>query len=384
MSLLNQEGINCKKFTGYKPCIPGVDCTEECQSHEPIGTRILIINLDAMGDVLMTTAQLPGLKREYPESQIFWITLPSTVPLLQNNPFIDRVFGWNEENRLVLTQQRFDVVLNADKSDRACAFVKRLEAGEVRGFTLSDRGQIIPANEEALYNFKMGLDDHLKFRVNERTGQDILAETWKLPYQRDEYSLLLSLEEEAFCLDRKKAWGLEEKVVVGLNTGCAPLYPNKKMKVEQHVELIDMLAADERLVFLLLGGKEDTRRNDNIALEFADLSSRVIATPTQEGLRRGMCYENLCDIIVTGDTYGMHLGIALKKHVLAWFGLSCWTEIDLYDRGKKFYQPDLTCSPCWKKECPYNLECISRIDLRAIADEVIAFADSQHQALVAA
>jgi heptosyltransferase-2 len=67
----------------------------------------------------------------------------------------------------------------------------------------------------------------------------------------------------------------------------------------------------------------------------------------------------------------MHLAIALKKFVIAWFGLSCWQEIDLYDRGIKLFNIDLECSPCWKRECPYNLECISSIDLDKIVKIVV-------------
>jgi heptosyltransferase-2 len=72
----------------------------------------------------------------------------------------------------------------------------------------------------------------------------------------------------------------------------------------------------------------------------------------------------------------MHASIALKKHVLAWFGLSCWEEIDLYDRGRKFHAADLDCSPCWRRECPNNLECIDRIDLEGMAEEILRQRDA--------
>lgn len=378
MILPGSDGIDCRHFNGYKPCFPGVDCTESCQSPDRMGTRILIVNLDAMGDVLMTTAQLPAIKRVYPESHITWMTLPNAAPLLRDNPFIDRVMTWSDEQRMILRAETFDLVMNADKSIAACAFVKELSSKEVRGFTLSSRGQIIPANPEAEYNYRLGLDDRLKFRINQRTGQDILAETWKLPYERDEYILHLTDDALAFCEAMRLQWKLHGKTVVGFNTGCSELFPNKKMTVEQHVELITKLAADDDLVFLLLGGREDTERNDAIHAMLALPGNRVVATPTTEGLRRGICYENLADVVITGDSFGMHLAIALRKHVLAWFGLSCWTEIDLYERGEKFFQPNLDCSPCWKRECPYDLECISGIDLDRIADAVREFTERQH------
>ncbi|MFZ1730677.1 MAG: glycosyltransferase family 9 protein [Bacteroidota bacterium] len=368
----DRSGIDCRHFNGYKPCFPGVDCSKECQRQEPTGTRVLIINLDAMGDVVMTTAQLAGIKREWPVSQIFWITMGNAAKLLENNPLVDRVFVWNDVNRLILQRQRFDVVLSADKSSEACAFADSLGCEDTRGFTLSEMGQIIPANAAAAYNFRMGIDDELKFRVNKRTGQDILAESWELPYKQDPYILNLSDEETAFCDARRAEWGLNGTVVVGFNTGCSELFPNKKMTVEQHVRLITMLANDAGLRFLLLGGPEDTGRNDRIfeLLEPLGLGDRLILTPTREGLRRGICYENLADIVVTGDSFGMHLAIGLGKQVLVWFGLSCWEEIDLYGCGKKFIPEGLHCAPCWKRSCPYNLECIDMIDLDGIAAAV--------------
>ncbi|PLX22585.1 MAG: hypothetical protein C0600_16405, partial [Ignavibacteria bacterium] len=152
----------------------------------------------------------------------------------------------------------------------------------------------------------------------------------------------------------------------------------KKMTIEQHVRLITMLSEDRRLRFVLLGGPEDTVRNAEIVtrLEVLGLDDRLVSTPTTEGLRRGICYENLADIVITGDSFGMHLAIALRKHVLAWFGLSCWEEIDLYDRGRKFLPDGLACAPCWKRSCPYNLECIDMIDLEAMAGAVRAYADA--------
>ena len=84
-------------------------------------------------------------------------------------------------------------------------------------------------------------------------------------------------------------------------------------------------------------------------------------------------FESLTDVVVTGDSFGMHLAIALKKYVIVWFGVSCWTEIDLYDRGVKLFQENLACSPCWKKECPYDLECVKIIDLDRIVGEIVKF-----------
>jgi heptosyltransferase-2 len=160
------------------------------------------------------------------------------------------------------------------------------------------------------------------------------------------------------------------EVVVGFNTGCSDLYPNKKMTIDQHVTLIEKLSVMKGIKLVLLGGPEDTERNAEMVRR---VGKKVVSTPTTQGVRRGICYENICDVIITGDSFGMHVAIGLKKYVIAWFGLSCWSEIDLYDRGVKLIPEGLQCSPCWKKACPYDLECIQMIDLEGIVRAVEGF-----------
>ncbi|MGE5497837.1 MAG: glycosyltransferase family 9 protein [Syntrophothermus sp.] len=369
-----QQIPNCKNFSGYKPCKPGYNCiTEGCREPSPIGTKILIINLDAMGDILMTTAQLHGIKRKFPESTIYWVTLKSTVPLLQNNPLVDMALPYDFESLSVLSQIEFDYVMNVDKSQRSGALAQSIKAKHRLGFGMNSDGQIVPLNKGAEYNYMLGMDDHLKFRVNTKTGQEYLAETFELDYRKDDYVFCFTEEEEKFICNYKKQVGIKDSdLVIGFNTGCSNLYPNKKMTVEQHIRLIERFLHFGKYKVILLGGNEDKDRNEEIFSHFKGL---VISTPTNLGLRMGACFESLADVIITGDTFGMHMAIALRKHVIAWFGLSCWTEIELYGRGIKLYPENLECAPCWKKTCPFDLECIKQIDLKRIEEETLRFLD---------
>jgi len=371
---------DCKRFTGYKPCFPNTTCNKECVDHDPIGKRILIVNLDAMGAVLQTTAMLPAIKRKYPQSHISWITLKNSFRLLDHNPYLDAVYVWEPESLLILQQIEFDVVYSVDKTARACAFVNTLKAKTKLGFGLNAKKQIIPLNKEAEYFYLLGLDDELKFKKNTQYGTQIVQEAMKLPYQRDEYVLNLSDEELQFCNQYKNKNGLNnDKLIVGFNTGCSHLYPNKKMTIEQHVALIEELYKISGVQLALLGGPEDTERNAEIVRR---VGNKVLNTSTMEGVRRGLCYENICDVVITGDSFGMHAAIGLKKYVIVWFGLSCWSEIDLYDRGIKLIPEGLHCAPCWKKVCPYNLECIQMIDLQKIIDEVKQLHSAQNKNLL--
>ncbi|MGE5798391.1 MAG: glycosyltransferase family 9 protein [Ignavibacteria bacterium] len=369
MNLFEKPVPSCKRFSGYKPCFPDHNCwLDGCKDNIPIGTKILIINLDAMGDVLMTTAQLPAVKRKFPESTIYWITLKNTLPLLINNELVDHVYPYDFESLSILKEMNFDYLMNVDKSQKACSLANSLNAKVKLGFGLNQDGKIIPLNEGAVYNYNLGMDDNLKFRLNKKTRQEYLPETFELPYHRDEYVFHFTDEEKNFISNYKKEIGINANdFVIGFNTGCSDLYPNKKMTIEQHLYLIEKLLSERKYKIALFGGPEDTERNKLINAKF---EGRIVNTPTNLGIRKGACFEDIADIIITGDSLGMHLAVALKKFVIVWFGVSCWTEIDLYGRGIKLYPEDLFCSPCWKKVCPYNLECIKQIDLDRIVAEV--------------
>jgi len=360
----------CKKFNGYKPCVSYKNCLEEgCQAdceENQIGTKILMISLDALGTVLMNTAILPSIKRKFPVSTIYWITMPAAEKILFNNPLIDKVLTWTDENRMVLRQIKFDYAYNTDKSNYACAFLNEVTAENKLGFVLNDDGKIVPANKSAMYSYILGVDDNLKFRINQRSGLDIVHEVLELDYKKDEYIFEFTEEEKQFIENFKQEINYDsKKYYVGFNTGCSNLFPNKKMTVEQHVHLIKEFAKDDNLKIVLFGGREDTERNQQIMdLLPADVQAKVLNTPSTLGLRRGACFMSIADLVITGDSFGMHMAIGLKKYVIAWFGLSCVAEIEIYGRGEKVYQKDL------EKTCPYNLECISMIDL----DKIVSLA----------
>jgi heptosyltransferase-2 len=362
----------CKNFNGYKPCFSYENCLEEGCKHENeqtrIGTKILIISLDALGNVLDNTPVLYAIKRKYPVSTIFWLTMPGAKKILFNNPFIDKVFTWTDEQRMIVRQIEYDILLNADKSDYSCAFANEVKAKKKLGFLLNDDGKIIPANEGAMYSYKMGNNDQFKFKENRRSGVDIIHEVFELEFKRDPYIFIFSDEEKSFISNYKDEINYNnKKTYVGFNTGCSTLFPNKKMTIEQHIRLITEMLKDDNIQVVLLGGKEDTERNNQIyeAFNISD-RSKIINTPTTLGMRKGFCFMDICDVVISGDSFGLHMAIALQKFVIAWFGLSCAAEIDLFDRGEKLVPEGLWCSPCWKKVCPYNLECIQMIDLEKI------------------
>src|SRR5689334_22979944 len=53
--------------------------------------RILVVRLGAMGDILHALPAVASLKHSFPKARLTWIVEPHWAPLLDQNPFIDRV-----------------------------------------------------------------------------------------------------------------------------------------------------------------------------------------------------------------------------------------------------------------------------------------------------
>ncbi|MGA2742252.1 MAG: glycosyltransferase family 9 protein [Bryobacteraceae bacterium] len=55
------------------------------------GGRILVVRLGAMGDIVHALPAAASLKHSFPGWQVAWVVEPRWAPLLEGNPFVDRV-----------------------------------------------------------------------------------------------------------------------------------------------------------------------------------------------------------------------------------------------------------------------------------------------------
>lgn len=367
MELKKEYKTDCRLFDGYRPCVHKRKNCAGCGHYRKKGKMILLVHREAMGAVLMSTAILPALKRKYPVSYLIWVTEASSIPLLENNPLIDRVMPFDFNTFMALKKIRFDLVLNADKSLPSAGFAMEMTGKKRMGFRTGPSGAVIPFGKEAEYNYRLGLDDTLKFKKNRKTVPQFTAETFGLKYKKDGYILNLSAEQKNFLEEyRKKTGAGRNDLVVGFNTGCSELYKNKKLEVRHVLELIKRIRRNHPEVKIaLFGGKTETARNEEIVRQ---AGFPLISTPTTRGLRTGIAVMDIADVIVTGDTLGMHIGIGLKKRIVAWFNVSCSHEIELFGRGEKIAS-QAQCSPCWKRECA-SLVCFEKIELERIHEAI--------------
>jgi ADP-heptose:LPS heptosyltransferase len=370
---------DCRYFLGYKPCIFRREC-DGCPHYAPFGTRILIIKLAAMGDVIRTTPLLRGLRRSYPNSHITWLTEANVLPVLQGVAEIDRLLPYTFENVLQLENETFDQLYCFDKEPKATGLAMKIQAGRKIGFGLSRWGNVMPLNKESEYTFHLGINDPLKFRLNTKTYPELIFECAGLEYDSlQEYILPDFSAEAAAASDYLRGQGVRpQDFTIGLNTGAGDVFATKKWTEEGYAQLADRLVEELGARVLLLGGPGEVERNARI---MQAARHPLVATGTDNPIRTFAGIVGNCDLMVTGDTLALHIAIGLKVPVVVILGPTCHQEIELYGRGAKIVS-DFECSPCYLSVCPKEVTCMEATPADLVFDTVQSVARSARLAQI--
>jgi len=358
--------LDCVYYLGEKPCKFKRVC-DGCEDYRSMGVRILVLKHAAMGDVLRTTPVLHGLKRKYPHSHITWVTDPSAADLLRYNPLVDTLLLYDASTLARLAVEEFDVIISLDKEQRVAALAMTTTAHEKLGVGLSPFGTVYPLNIDAEYYFSLGLSDEIKFFQNRKAYQELVFDALKLDYHKDDY--VLEVPDRFLESGRKRLESLgvaRNDIVIGLNTGAGGIFANKDWTTEGYIELIDRLTHERHVKVALLGGKAEKEKNHEI---LSRSKGKAFDTGSDNSLLEFSGIINGCDVVVTGDTLGMHIAIALKKQVLVIFGSTCSQEIELYDRGEKI-TPKVDCAPCYKRVCEKEVTCMTSTTVGEVYDAV--------------
>jgi ADP-heptose:LPS heptosyltransferase len=365
---LREIAWDCRFFVGDRPCVwhkrTGALCT--CEKYEPVEERVLIIKLDAMGDVLRSTALLPPLAEAHPRAAITWITRKESVPLLQRNPFVAEVLELGPEALVHLQTRTFDRVINLDASKTSAALASAARSGRKDGFVLDERGFVQPTNDAARRWLEAGIFDDIK-RQGTATYQDRMAEILGLTGRKHRYVFELGDEEIERARAHLDSIGLDlERPVVGLNTGAGGRWPLKQWREDGYLELVTRLGRQEDVQFLVLGGPGERERNDRFKRAFPAL----LDPGCDNTARHFAALLSHCDVVVTGDTLAMHLSLALGKRTVVLFGPTSAAEIELYGLGEKVV-PAMTCLSCYKTSCDFVPNCMDLISTDMVERAVL-------------
>jgi ADP-heptose:LPS heptosyltransferase len=356
---------DCRYFLGDRPCVYhktlGARCWEWA-SYSHAETRILLIKLGAMGDVLRATSILPALSQHYEEPHITWVTRKESMDLLLNNPWIDSLVEYGVDSAARLQVETFDLVINPEASKESAALASIARGKEKRGLGLSPAGYVFPFNPEAEEIFKMGLLDDLKKR-NGKSYEQLVCGLSGLTYRRTPPVLRITDGERSDAekfrdenrIDRKRP-------VVGINTGGGTRWLLKRWTAEGFTGVIQRLTRETDAQILLMGGPTEVDFNRQVS---SRCDGHLIDTGCFNPIGRFAGLINLCDVILTGDSLAVHVGLALGKRMIVLLGPTSEAEVDLYGQGKKIHA-EMECLCCYRQTCHTHPNCMESVSVDTV------------------
>ncbi|OGU49694.1 MAG: hypothetical protein A2006_07015 [Ignavibacteria bacterium GWC2_35_8] len=362
---------DCKHFPGDKPCKPNKlenkKC-DDCEYYLPINFKILIIKLDAVGDVLRTTSILHALKSKYSESHVTWLTKKSAKDIFLNNTFVDNVLTFESYDLISrLSIETFDLLIHPDASPVSASLASLAKAKVKKGFGMNHLGQVTSFDNNAIEWLEMGAFDELK-KKNKKTYQQIIHELAGLNFNKGDIIINLTDDELAFKNQFYATHNLQKyKTIIGLNTGASKRWQLKQWRFDGFKELISKLQKNKEVGILLFGGEDEEDRNS----ELKNLFPSLVDTGSKNSLRQFFALMDIPDIILTGDTLALHTATALKKKIICFFGPTSSAEIEDYGRIKKI-SPEMDCLVCYKPECDFNPNCMELISSDMIYEAIIS------------
>jgi heptosyltransferase-2 len=290
---------------------------------ETIDNRIEKIT--SLGDVLRTTVILARFKNDH----VTWLVDENAYPLLEGNPYIHRILTYDLSAVLQLQRERYDTVVNLEKVPGICALADSISAWRRHGFRFDEvRGQA-EAYDGCENIFTLCKDEELKRR---HTGnwQQALLEVVGGTWEGQEYILGY----------RPKT---AETIDVGLNWAVGSKWPNKAWPRENWETLKKLM--DGEYTYSMQQGLDS--------------------------LHAYMDWINSCRLVVTNDSLGLHIALALRKKVVVLYGPTNSNETWFYGRGELLYPPvDYSCLPCISTNCTQQKTCMEFIEPIAVKQKV--------------
>lgn len=302
--------------------------------------KFLIIRFSSIGDIVLTTPVLRSLRKAYPDSEIHFLSKKAFEPLLQFNPYIDRLQFYEGELLPLLRR------LRRERYDHVLDLHHNLRSGLIR-LLLGRPSSVFP---------KQNLDKALM------TLPALRGLARALPHVVQRYAQTLKplqapLDEgglDFFLPPEKEAWGRQSitQHLPGhpLAVALGAQHATKRWPAAAFVPLLNELGRP----VLLLGGADAAQDAAQIGQE---LRVPVWNTAGRYGLLESAALLKACDTVLAHDTGFMHIAAAFGKQLYVLWGNTV-PAFGMYPYRTAHHNLEVTglsCRPCSRigyEACP--------------------------------
>ena len=333
--------------------------------------KILIICLDNIGDLVMTTVLPRALKDRFPNSRITYLVKEYTRDVVSSNPLIDNVmicnpswlsdslkkhFTFSQMVHLIkqLRLEKFDIslVVNADWKKALLAYLSGVPERigvkiKKSGFFLNQT--ISHENRETKHMVDDNLDLLKVINIQEKR---ILPEVFSE----------VGADKHVDIFIKKNVSG--QKRIIGIHPFSAN--SSRSWDISKFAALCDKLIVEKEVSIFLLIRKGDVRGNDILRL----VNKQGIYMTQDYNLAQLIAFIKRCSLFVGNDSGPMHIAAGLRVPVVAIFGPSDSLRFGPLGDNNIVVKNDLPCSPCSSSPDCKNIECLKSITVEQVYEAV--------------
>lgn len=333
-------------------------------------SKILIIKLSALGDVVHTLPALHALRKEFPGARIDWLVEETASPLLKDHPLLDRVHVFKKTWRKNLFRHLFsDIIpfykaLQKENFDWAIDFQGLTKSGLAAYFS-GARNVIGFGDKDGREFNKLFTNVKIKPPPGLHIVQKNLCLLDPLGIENPEVSFPLP----EFKDDRTELTSGDYIVV---NPGAG--WVNKILPIDILGKLCALIFKETGWNIMVAWGPGEESLALNLVQSIETHGARARIAP-ETTIPQLACLIARSRLFLGGDTGPTHLAAALKIPIVSWFGPSDSRRNGPYGSHCAATQKfNLSCVPCWKTGCLYEdergLQCLKSIT----AEELFRFA----------
>jgi lipopolysaccharide heptosyltransferase II len=323
-------------------------------SEKPQAKRILIFNVNWLGDVLFSTATIRNIRRNYPDSYIACAIPSRCYPVLKGNPYLDEVLIFDEKDRHkgmlqklnfvnLLKKKKFDAVFLLHRSFSRALICRLAGIPERIGHYTKKRAflltkKIIPPPRDSLHRIDYYLD------VIEKSGLRV----------EDRYLDFYISPQDEEPVDNffKKNSIKGNDFVVAINPGGNWL--PKRWPADYWAILADKLISQHQAKVIITGSITDLLLAGQIK---NGMRCQPLVACGVFNLKQLGALARRVDLLITADTGPLHIANAVgAKKIIAIFGPTANNITGPYPATNAVVmQKDVGCPiPCYKVKCSDN------------------------------
>lgn len=321
---------------------------------EPL--RIVTFHLNQVGDLLFSLPALASLRAGFPGAHITAVVRPSLTSLLRPSDLVDSIIerargGLLAKGRLIwrLRREKFHIAVSFSQAEE-CVLLSRFSGAAVRaGF---DGGHF--ASAFTLRTEKAGPPSTMN---NLR-----LVRALGCPVVQDTYVGLVKLTQDDLNDAQElliKAGVSPGRPLVVLGPGTSRRRTIKEWPSERFAAVADHLATNKSAQVLILGAEPDPQIHMAARAPVTDLSGRTTLRQASAILKRAILFIGV-------DSGLMHLAAAMATPCVAIFGPTDPSLTGPQGQGHAIVRLGLGCSPCFRKTCPFNRECLENLTTETV------------------